>query len=178
MCYQWIRNCLSFESTQVHSRLLYGFVLPNFYFSEQHLIGNFRFVLLHLAIVLSILLRLIAKFKTELRKRKDISQVPKHYEIRHRKLNIILTQVRCFASFMNYDLFQINIVPGLSCRCDANREDSYHFFFDCFHYSNIRHTVHCFKISTGYLIIVFQTLVILHSHMNRTKLFSSTCLNI
>jgi hypothetical protein len=31
----------------------------------------------------------IAKFKTELRKRKDISQVPKHYEIGPRKINII-----------------------------------------------------------------------------------------
>jgi hypothetical protein len=31
----------------------------------------------------------IAKFKAELRKRKDISQVPKHYEIGPRKLNII-----------------------------------------------------------------------------------------
>ena len=141
MCYQWIRNCLSFESTQVHSRLLYGFVLPNFQFSEQHFIGNCRFVLFHLAIVLSILLRLIAKFKTELRKRKDISQVPKHYEIGHRKLNIILTQVRCFASFLNYDLFQVNIVSEPSCRCGANREYSYHFFFDCSHYSNIRHTL-------------------------------------
>ena len=40
----------------------------------------------------------IAKFKTELRKRKDISQVPKHYEIGPQKLNIILTQLRCFAS--------------------------------------------------------------------------------
>ena len=47
----------------------------------------------------------IAKFKTELRKQKDISQVPTHYEIVPRKLNIILTQLRCFASFLNYDLF-------------------------------------------------------------------------
>jgi hypothetical protein len=39
----------------------------------------------------------IAKFKTELRKRKDISQVPTHYEIGHRKFYIILTMLRCFA---------------------------------------------------------------------------------
>ena len=90
----------------------------------------------------------IAKFKAELRKRKDISQVPKHYEIGPRKRNIILTQLRCFASFLNYALFQVNIVSDPSCRCGANREDSYHFFFDCSHYSN------SFKISTGYLIIV------------------------
>ena len=32
----------------------------------------------------------IAKYKAELRKRKDISQVPKHYEIGLRKLNIII----------------------------------------------------------------------------------------
>jgi hypothetical protein len=83
----------------------------------------------------------IAKFKAELRKLKDINQVPKHYEIGPRKLNIILTQLRCFASFLNYDLFQVNIVSEPSCRCGANREDSYHFFFDCSHYSNIRHTL-------------------------------------
>ena len=48
----------------------------------------------------------IAKFKTELRKQKDIRQVPKHFEIGPRKLNIALTQLRCFASFLNYDLFK------------------------------------------------------------------------
>jgi hypothetical protein len=36
----------------------------------------------------------IAKFKTELRKQKDIRQVPKHYEIEPRKLNIALPQLR------------------------------------------------------------------------------------
>ena len=83
----------------------------------------------------------IAKFKTELRKQKDIRQVPKHYEIGPRKLNIALTQLRCFASFLNYDLFQVNIVSDPSCRCGANREDSYNFFFDCSHYANMRYTL-------------------------------------
>jgi hypothetical protein len=63
----------------------------------------------------------IAKFKTELRKQKDIRQVPKHFEIGPRKLNIGLTQLRCFASFLNYDLFQVNIISDPSCRCGANR---------------------------------------------------------
>jgi hypothetical protein len=64
----------------------------------------------------------IAKFKTELRKRKDISQVPKHYEIGPRKLNIILTQLRYFASFFNYDLFQVNSFrPVLSLWCQSRR---------------------------------------------------------
>jgi hypothetical protein len=47
----------------------------------------------------------------------------------------------CYASFLNYDLFQVNIVSDPSCRCGANREDSYNFFLDCSHYSNIRHTL-------------------------------------
>jgi hypothetical protein len=81
----------------------------------------------------------IAKFKTELRKPKEIRQVPKHFEIGPRKLNIALTQLRCFASFLNYDLFQVNIVSDPSCRCGTNREDSYHFFFDYSHYANIRY---------------------------------------
>jgi hypothetical protein len=46
----------------------------------------------------------IAKLKTELRKRKEISRVSKHYEIETRKLIIILTQLRCFASFLKNDL--------------------------------------------------------------------------
>jgi hypothetical protein len=64
-------------------------------------------------------------------------------ELRHKdtKLNFILTQLRYFVSFSNYDFFQVNIVSYPSCRCGANREDSYHFFFDCSHYSNIRHTL-------------------------------------
>jgi hypothetical protein len=94
----------------------------------------------------------IAKFKTELRKQKDIRQVPKHYEIGPRKLNIALTQLRCFASFLNYDLFKVNIVSDPSCRCGANREDSHHFFFDCSHYANMRYTL--FTISAGYLMTV------------------------
>jgi hypothetical protein len=59
----------------------------------------------------------IAKFKAELRKLKDINQVPKDYEIGPRKHNIILTQLRCFASFLNYDFSYINM-----CRLNRNRE--------------------------------------------------------
>ena len=80
----------------------------------------------------------IVKFKTELRKPKDISQVPKRYEIGPRKLIIALTQLPdvLFLFSLNDDLFQVNIVSDTSCRCGANREDSYHFFFDCSYYAN------------------------------------------
>jgi hypothetical protein len=81
----------------------------------------------------------IAKLKTVLRNQKDSRQVPKHFEIGPRKLNIALTQLRCFASFLNYDLFQVNIVSDPPCRCGANREYSYHFFFECSHYANMRY---------------------------------------
>jgi hypothetical protein len=47
----------------------------------------------------------ISKFKTELRKQKDIRQVPKHYETGHRKLNIALTQLRCFAKHFQFSPF-------------------------------------------------------------------------
>jgi hypothetical protein len=69
----------------------------------------------------------IVKSKTELKKQKDI---------RPRKLIIALTKLRCFVSFLNYDLFPVNIISDASCRCGANREDSYHFFFDCSYYAN------------------------------------------
>jgi len=82
-----------------------------------------------------------AKFKTELRKHKYISQVPKHYEIGPKILNIILIQLLCFASSLNYDLFQVNIASDPSCRCGTNREDSCHFFFDCSYYANMRYTL-------------------------------------
>jgi hypothetical protein len=45
----------------------------------------------------------------------------------------------CFF-FFNYDLFQVNIVSDPSC-LGAIREDSYHFFFDCSYYTNMRPTL-------------------------------------
>lgn len=82
----------------------------------------------------------INKFKTELKNRYPQSNifVPKQYEFGNRKLNIILTQLRCFASSLNYDLYRVNIISDPSCRCGVNREDSYHFFFKCILYSDIR----------------------------------------
>jgi hypothetical protein len=62
----------------------------------------------------------IAEFKTELRKRKDISQVPTHYEIGPRKLNIILAMLRCFASFLNYDSLQVNTRISGEDVCDCS----------------------------------------------------------
>lgn len=82
----------------------------------------------------------LGKFKTELKNLKlnSKAQVPKHYDFGNRKLNIILTQLRCSASFLNYDLNRVNIISDPSCSCGAKFEDSRHFFFYCPKYSNIR----------------------------------------
>ena len=45
-------------------------------------------------------------------------------------LNIVLTQIRCFACFLNYDLFHLNIVTDPPYHCDTNRElQSYILWF-------------------------------------------------
>jgi hypothetical protein len=49
--------------------------------------------------------------------------VPKHYFYGPQKLNIILTQLRSSASFLNYDLFRVGIVSDPSCRCGAAFEN-------------------------------------------------------
>jgi hypothetical protein len=55
-----------------------------------------------------------------------------------RKLNVILTQLQCSASFVNNDLFKSNIVSSPNCACGVPREDAFHFFFECSKYTDIR----------------------------------------
>ena len=59
----------------------------------------------------------LSKFKSELKKfdKTENHAVPKHYFYGPRKLNIILTQLRSSASFLNYDLFRVGIVSDPSC---------------------------------------------------------------
>ena len=80
----------------------------------------------------------IFKFKSELKNLNPHRRVPKHYEYGHRKLNIVLTQLRCSASTLNYDLYRVNILSDPSCRCGSDREDSNHYFLECSKYANIR----------------------------------------
>jgi hypothetical protein len=60
-----------------------------------------------------------------------IKKSPKPFFCGPRKLNIILTQLRSSASFLNFDLFRVGIVSDLSCRCGAALEYLKHFFLDC-----------------------------------------------
>ena len=64
--------------------------------------------------------------------------VPKLYYYGHRKLNVILTQLRCRASFLNYDQYKADILYRPACSCGAPQEDANHFFFVCTKYSEIR----------------------------------------
>jgi hypothetical protein len=48
-----------------------------------------------------------------------------HYSYGPRKLNIILTQLRCNASFLNYDLCKVKMLSNASCNCGAPCENSH-----------------------------------------------------
>jgi hypothetical protein len=51
-----------------------------------------------------------------------------------RKLKVILTQIRCTASFLNHDLHKVHILSSPACSCGAPQEDANHFFFVCTKY--------------------------------------------
>jgi hypothetical protein len=53
------------------------------------------------------------------------------------ELNVILTQIRCTASFLNHDQHKVHILSSPVCSCGAPQEDANHFFFVCTKYSEI-----------------------------------------
>jgi hypothetical protein len=52
------------------------------------------------------------------------------YSYGPRKLNIILTQLHCNASFLNYDLCKVKMLSNASCNCGAPCENSHPFFLE------------------------------------------------
>jgi hypothetical protein len=79
----------------------------------------------------------LSKFKKAIRS--SISMpIARHYSHGPRKLNIILTQLRYNASFLNYDWCKVKILSNASCNCGAPCENSHHFFFDCDKYTDNR----------------------------------------
>jgi hypothetical protein len=74
----------------------------------------------------------LSKLKSELKKIDETENhsIPKHFFCGPGKLNIILTQLRSSASFLNFDLFRVGIVSDPSCRCGAAFENLKHFFLD------------------------------------------------
>ena len=81
------------------------------------------------------------QFKKEVKNFSQKVIVPEQFLIGPRKLNIILTQLRCSASFLNSDLYRVNIIRNPSCQCGFEFESSYHYFFECSLYSNARNTL-------------------------------------
>jgi len=73
----------------------------------------------------------LSKFKNALRinSQSNKTSVPQLYYYGPRKLNVILTQLRCRASFLNHDLYKVNILSSPACSCGAPQEDTNHFFF-------------------------------------------------
>ena len=67
--------------------------------------------------------------------------VPKHYFNGPQKLNIILSQLRSSASFLNYDLLRVEIISDPSCRNCAALENLKHFLLDCPIYLQARTTL-------------------------------------
>jgi hypothetical protein len=41
---------------------------------------------------------------------------------------MLVTQLRCTASFLNHDLYKVHILSSPTCSCDAPQEDANHFF--------------------------------------------------
>ena len=62
-------------------------------------------------------------------------QVPKHFLYGPRKLNVVLTQIRHSAPFLNDDLYNDNIINTAACRRGAPSETTNHFFFECNNYN-------------------------------------------
>ena len=83
----------------------------------------------------------ISKFKKELKNDSLLCKIETFYLYGPRKLNIILTQLRCSASFLNNDLFRANIIDDPSCHCGSDIEDVYHYFFVCPKYTLCRKTL-------------------------------------
>ena len=80
----------------------------------------------------------ISKFKRELKNDSLLCKIETFYLNGQRKLNIILTQLRCSASFLNNDQFRANTINDPSCHCGSDIGDVYHYFFVCSKYTSFR----------------------------------------
>ena len=67
--------------------------------------------------------------------------VPKHYVFDPRKLNIVVSPLRCSVSCLINDLYRVNIISNSSCQCGVDFADINHYLFECPHYLNIRTTL-------------------------------------
>ena len=52
-----------------------------------------------------------------------------------RRLNVLLTLLRCFISFLNKNTFRVNIIYICSCQLER---DSYNYFLECHWYTYLK----------------------------------------
>ena len=66
----------------------------------------------------------LSKFKNAIRLNSQSNKisVPKLYYYGPRKINVILTQLRCTASFLNHDLYKVHILFSPACSCCASKK--------------------------------------------------------
>jgi hypothetical protein len=96
----------------------------------------------------------LSNFKNALRINSQSSKisVPKLYYYDPGKLSVILTQLRCTASFLNHDLYKVSILSSPACSCGAPQEYADFFFFVCTKYSEIRNDLFLNIINLSQLI--------------------------
>ncbi|PJE78524.1 hypothetical protein CI610_02532 [invertebrate metagenome] len=85
----------------------------------------------------------LSSFKSNLKKSMTVNNIYDKHFISYgpRKLNILHNRIRNRASALSYDLFRANLVDSPACQCGHPCEDSYHFFFNCPLYNNLRGTL-------------------------------------
>jgi hypothetical protein len=66
----------------------------------------------------------LSKFKNAIRLNSQSNKIsiPKPYYYGPRKRNVILTQLRCTASFLNHDLYKVHIFFCPACSCGAPKK--------------------------------------------------------
>jgi hypothetical protein len=80
-------------------------------------------------------LETVASFKTFLNK--DKPKPNSLFFFGDRRIQVLLTRLRTKCSSLNHHLHLKNIVESPNCRC-GSIESTYHYFFECILYSNIR----------------------------------------
>ena len=66
----------------------------------------------------------LSKFKNAIRLNSQSNKIsiPKPYYYGPRKINVILTQLRCTASFLNHDLYKVHIFFCPACSCGVPKK--------------------------------------------------------
>ena len=78
----------------------------------------------------------LKSFKNKIRQ--ECNTAPKYFNEGNRYMNVIHTKLRHSCSSLNSDLFKINLVQSPSCSCSSPVENTYHYFFECSKYYDIR----------------------------------------